>query len=473
MGSNPRLRALLLFFLGLFLTFASVHARAQGTFGDSAMYNPLIRSFLNAGMWNTPAYDLLKHLVHIAPHRLSGSQDAARAVAWVQQSMQSLKFEKVHQESITVPHWVRGKIETARILGRHPYPLEVCALGKSVATPAQGIAAEVVEVHSLAEAKALGTKGKGKIIFFNRPMDATLMDTFEAYENAVDQRGGGAIAAASVGGVAALVRSMTMRNDRVPHTGVMGYVDSIAKVPAAAVSLVGADTLSARIRRNPHLRVRLVLTCRTLPDAPSANVMGQITGSEFPNEIIVISGHVDCWDKGEGAVDDGSGVVQALEALRLIKSLGLHPKRTIRAVGFMNEENGSRGGIGYARNPARTGERHIAAIESDRGGFTPRGFFYQVPQNTPPPAPRLLPALGQISAGYIRPGFSGVDILPLVDNGVPGFGLDVDSQRYFDYHHSDNDRLSAINPRELELGAIAEALLGYILAEGGLQSASP
>ncbi len=453
---------------GFLAIFLCLNANAQSLPSDSAKYNPIIRGFIEHGMRTTPSYDFLRDLVRVAPHRLSGSRGAASAVAWLTQTMKKLKFESVHQESIMVPHWVRGKTERAEILGTHRYQLAVCALGKSIATPKDGITAEVVEVYSLEEAHALGEKGRGKIVFYNRPMDASKLNTFDAYEGAVDQRGGGAIEAAKIGARAVLVRSMTMKRDRVPHTGVMGYVDSVARIPAAAVSLVDADTLSARLHRNPRLKVRLTLQCQTLPDAPSANVLGQITGSEYPNEIVLVSGHLDCWDKGEGAVDDGSGVVQAVEALRLINELGLHPKRTIRAVGFMNEENGTRGGIGYANAPTRKGERHIAAIESDRGGFAPRGFYLEGGPKDHQLVVRLLPSLARIDAGFLAPGFSGVDITPLVEKGVPGFGLYVDSQRYFDYHHSDNDRLSAINPRELELGAIAEALLCYIIADGGL-----
>ncbi len=235
---------------------------------DTAQWNPVVRGLLREGMWSTASYDLLRELVTKAPHRLSGSKGAADAVVVIESMMQRLHFQNVRRETVTVPHWVRGTMEKAEILGRRPFALNICALGGSIATPKQGITAGVIEVHSREEARALGPEAKGKIIFFNRPMDATKVNTFEAYEGAVDQRGEGAIEAGRVGGVASLVRSMTLRQDKVPHTGVMGYDDGVVKVPAAAISTVDADTLSARIKRDPSLKVRMALDCRTLPEAP-------------------------------------------------------------------------------------------------------------------------------------------------------------------------------------------------------------
>ena len=292
--------------------------------------------------------------------------------------------------------------------------------------------------------------------------------TFEAYGGAVDQRSRGAVESARAGGVAALVRSMTLRLDRVPHTGAMGYNDSLPKVPAAAVSSVDADSLSALLSRTPGLKIHMTLDCRTLPDAPSANVLGEITGTEKPDEIVVVSGHLDCWDKGQGANDDGSGCVQAIEALRLLKSAGLQPKRTIRAVMFTNEENGSRGGRDYPVEPARQHEHQVAVLESDRGSFAPRGFTVEGDAAIVQKARRWSPLFALFGAAEFTAGSGGTDISPTIKTGVPGFGLDVENQRYFDYHHSDNDTIETVNPRELELGAIAEALLCYLISEEGL-----
>jgi carboxypeptidase Q len=326
----------------------------------------------------------------------------------------------------------------------------------------------VIEVKSFDELRSLGDAAKGKIVFFNRPFDATKLNTFEAYGGAVDQRGRGAVEAAKVGGIAALVRSMTLAADDVPHTGVMSYVDSVKKIPAAAVSTVDADMLSRLLRHEKNVRVRMNLSCKTLPDVQSANVVGEITGSEKPDEVIVVGGHLDCWDKGQGAHDDGSGSVQAIEVVNLIKKLGLKPKRTIRAVMFMNEENGDRGGKAYPIAPERNGEKHVAAIESDRGGFAPRGISVQADSTVLSKVQQWAPFFKRLDAGEIQSGYSGVDVFPTVETGVPGFGLDVENQRYFDYHHSDNDTIDKVNRRELELGAIVEAMLCYLISEEGL-----
>jgi Zn-dependent M28 family amino/carboxypeptidase len=248
----------------------------------------------------------------------------------------------------------------------------------------------------------------------------------------------------------------------------MSYVDSVARIPAVAIGIRDADLLSAAAARDPRVRVTMRLSCETLPDAPSANVMGELRGSEHPDEVIVIGGHLDCWDKGVGAHDDGSGCVQAIEALRLLKELGITPKRTIRAVMFMNEENGSRGGPAYAKDPHRSAERHIAAMEADRGGFTPRGFAVQADSSTVERVKRWASVLDLVGAGQISAGHAGVDVSPIVNAGAAGFGLVVDHHRYFDFHHSANDTLQAVHPRELELGAIAGALLVYLLSEEGL-----
>jgi carboxypeptidase Q len=437
----------------------------------SKKYSTVCDTLMKTGLRSCGSYDLLRELTGNAPHRLAGSEGAAKAVELTKRMMERLGFANVHVETCLVPHWVRGSVESAEILhpgGMRPIPLSVCALGGSIATPRNGITAEIVEVRSFDELKAFGGRAKGKIVFFNRPFDPAKLNTFEGYSGAVDQRGGGAVMAAKVGGVAALVRSMTTALDDVPHTGAMGYQDTIVHIPAAAVSTMGADRLSELLKKNPHLKVRLKLTCRTLPDAPSANVIGEITGAEKPAEVIVVGGHLDCWDKGSGAHDDGSGCMQGIEVVNLIKSVGLRPKRTIRAVMFMNEENGLRGGRAYPVAPQRVSEKQIAAIESDRGGFAPRGFDVQADSAVSEKVIQWGPLFERIEAGRIRKGGSGVDISPMVQSGVPGFGLDVENQRYFDYHHSDNDTFDKVNRRELEEGAIVEALLCYLISEEGL-----
>src|SRR5512140_3650608 len=459
-----------------FCFFAAVAMLFFGTCGVLAAdspgkYDAVIERLLAVGLKNTTAHTLLSELTTIAPHRLAGSAGARVAVDLTMKMMDSLGFQDVHAETVMVPHWVRGQRETAVILERGKSKgraVAVCALGGSSATPRSGITAEVIEVRSFDELAQLRRAARGKIVFFNRPMDPTRLHPFEAYGGAVDQRGGGAVHAAEVGAVAALVRSVTLAHDRVPHTGFMGYKDSVARVPAAAISTIDADTLSRALQRNPHLKLRLTLDCQRLPDVPSANVVGQVTGSEKPEEVVLVSGHLDCWDKGQGAHDDGSGCMQAIEAVRLLKEIGVHPKRTIRAVMFMNEESGTQGGKGYVVAHRRAGERHIAAMESDRGGFAPLGFTVQGDSALVRSVQRWQPLFGQIGTERIRKGSGGVDISPLVATGVPGFGLDVEDFRYFDYHHSDNDTIDKVHPRELEMGAIVEALLCYLIAEEGL-----
>ena len=454
------------FFLLLFLSPPSTLYPQSAT---APSYADVASALMAKGLTDLRAFSMLSELTGTIGNRLSGSPQAARAVEWGKKTMQQCQFDSVYLQPVMVPHWVRGKEERASILeaGKES-PLTVCALGGSIGTPKEGITAGVIEVHSLDEAKNLGERGKGKIIFYNRPMDPTKFSTFEAYGGAVDQRGHGAIEGAKVGAVAVLVRSMSLAIDDVPHTGAMYYVDSVAKIPAAAVSTSGANMLSELLRSEKDVRVKLTLSCETLPDVESANVIGEIRGSEKPGEVIVVGGHLDSWDKGQGAHDDGAGAVQSMEALRLLKVLGMKPKRTIRCVLFMNEENGLRGGKAYAAAKRPAGEKDIAAIETDAGGFAPLGFGISADSVKFGKLKKLSPALAEIGADRILKGGGGADISPLADSGVPMIGLMPENQRYFDYHHSDKDTIDKVNPRELELGAVAIAIFAYEIAEEGL-----
>lgn len=421
------------------------------------------------GLTELRAFTMLSELTGTIGSRLSGSPQAAKAVEWGKKTMVQCGFDSVYLQPVMVPHWVRGNIERAAIIdGEKEIPLTICALGGSIATPKEGITAEVIEVHSLEEAKNLGAKAKGKIIFYNRPMDPTKIQTMQAYGGAVDQRGGGAIYAANVGGVAALVRSMSLAIDDVPHTGAMYYVDSVSKIPSAAVSTAGANMLSEMLKSGKSVRIKIMLNCETLPDVESANVIGEIRGSETPGDVIVIGGHLDSWDKGQGAHDDGAGAVQSMEALRLLKELGLKPKRTIRCVLFMNEENGLRGGKAYAAAKRPAGEKDIAAIETDAGGFAPLGFGATTDSARFEKLKSFSGALQAIGTDRITKGGGGADISPLAQLGVPMISLEPETQRYFDYHHSDKDTIDKVNPRELELGAVAIAIFAYEIAQEGL-----
>lgn len=435
-------------------------------------YVEIANRIIDEALARGQAYDMLRELCFEVGPRLSGSVQAAAAVEWGRQTMVAHGFDNVQLQPIMVPHWVRGEIEEAAIVNSAlagTRPLNIVALGGSIVTPELGLTAEIVEVQSFEELQRLGQKAKGKIVFFNRPMDPTQRHTFAAYGGAVNQRGSGAVEAAKVGAIAALVRSMTTRIDDIPHTGAMRYQDGIDKIPAAALATRDADYLSALLKREAGVRVHLRLSCQTLPDAPSANVIGELTGREIPDEVVLVGGHLDSWDVGHGAHDDGAGCVQSIEVLRLLKALDLRPRRTIRAVLFMNEENGLRGGTEYAAMVERQGPRHLAAIESDRGGFTPHGFSVQADPETVAKVAHWSYLFDSIGANTIVAGGSGADISPLIRQGVTTMGLVVDSHRYFDYHHAASDTFDKVNERELALGAAAMAIMAYVLAEEGIR----
>ncbi|MEO6598217.1 MAG: M20/M25/M40 family metallo-hydrolase, partial [Planctomycetota bacterium] len=318
------------------------------------------------------AIEILKGLVAAAPKRLSGSPGYDAAVSWGLATMRDIGLDNVRAEPCMVPCWVRGE-ERAEVVGKGAMPLRVTALGGSIPTAPGGIEAEIVEVRSFEQLQSLGEAARGKIVFFNRPMPRALRRTGMAYGEAVPQRSNGAIEAGKVGAIGAIVRSMTTTIDGYPHTGAMNYDDAVTKVPAAAVATADAEALSALVKSGP-VRVHLVLGCETKPDVAGANVVGELRGSTRPDEIVLIGGHLDAWDLGRGAHDDGAGVAHVLEALRLLKACGIQPKRTIRAVLFANEENGLRGALAYAESHKGELSKHTAAIETDSGGFTPQGF---------------------------------------------------------------------------------------------------
>ncbi len=434
-------------------------------------YQNIANTIIDSALVNQKAYYLLKELTSQIGGRLSGSPQAAAAVEWGRQTLMKTGADRVFLQPVMVPHWVRGQQETAAVVHSGQVgtvPLTITALGGSVATPSGGLTAEVVEVKSLKEAAALGEKARGKIVFYSRPMDRKLRQTFPAYGGAVGQRVAGPSVAAKVGAVAVLVRSMTTRLDDVPHTGTLHYMKGVKRIPAAALSTMDSELLSSLLKKEPHLRVHLDMSPRWLPDVLSYNVIGEIRGSEKPEEIVLLGAHLDSWDLAQGAHDDGAGIVQVIEALRLIKKLGLKPKRTIRGVLYMNEENGLRGGLAYADSSAHNGWKHIAAMESDAGGFTPVGVGVSAPDSVIQSIARWSYLLKQINADRISKGGGGADISPLKKFGVPMLGLQVVSHRYFDYHHSALDTFDKVNPRELELGAATMAIMAYVLAMEGI-----
>ena len=432
-----------------------------------------IRRIFDEALAKGHAYKNLEYLCKKIGPRLSGSANAQKAVEWSKKLMEEYAFDDVYLQEVLVPHWERGVKEVAYILdGKTKVSIPIAALGGSVASPPEGIIAQVIEVKNFEELKVLGENiVKGKIVFFNRPFDAKLFNTFESYGGAVNQRSQGAIEAAKLGAVGVIVRSMTTVEDNHPHTGGMQYQDGINKIPAAAISTKGATLLSQmlKLRKSPGLKLYFKQNCKTLPDALSYNVVGEIRGNVTPENIITVGGHLDSWDLAEGAHDDGSGVTQSIEVLRLFKSLGIKPRNTIRAVMFMNEENGLRGGMKYAEIAKQKGEKHIAAVESDRGGFTPRGFTIEDSPLALAHFSKWKSLLEPYEVNDITSGGSGSDIEPL-KNAIPEIvliGFKPDSQRYFDIHHSSNDVFENVNKRELELGAASIASLIYLIDRYG------
>jgi hypothetical protein len=418
---------------------------------------------------NGKAYDDLRELTALGP-RLCGSDGAARAVEWAKRKMESYGFDRVTLQPVTVPRWTRGGVEQAAVTSApRPVPLAVAALGDSVGTPRDGVEAGVVEVQGLDDVRRLGAAVRGKIVFYNRPMDPRRRDTFKAYGQAVDQRVGGASAAAKQGAVAVLVRSVTtLPDDDCPHTGALVYEDGVDRIPAAALSVRSADALSGLLKSDPKLTVRLKLSAARHPPVPSFNVLGELTGRDLPREYVVVGGHLDSWDLGTGAHDDGAGVVQSVEALRALKALGLRPRRTVRAVLFMAEEFDGSGAREYAGQAKAKGEKHLAAIESDRGGFAPVGFGVDGSDEAVAAVKRLAPYLAPVHADVIERGGSGADVAPLGALGAVTLGFVPDSTHYFDFHHSARDQVDAVDKAELHAGAAAVAALTYLLAEKGL-----
>lgn len=453
-------------FLGvLAVTGAINYANAQG---DEEMIKKVFDYELTRGQ----SYQMLDYLSNQIGGRLSGSPQAAAAVEYTRQKMIEFGFDTVYLQPVMVPHWVRGQQEVARIVNskeKGSLDMTICAIGNSVGTGEGGITAEIIEVQTLDALKELGKKNiEGKIVFFNRAFDQTHVQTFRAYGGAVDQRVWGASKAARYGAVGVVVHSMASNMDDVPHTGTLVYKEDAPKIPAVAVSAVDAQTLSDVLKNEKGVKFYLETHCKMLPDALSYNVVGEIRGSEKPDEYIVVGGHLDSWDLGDGAHDDGAGCVQSIEVLRIMKNIGYKPKRTIRAVMFMNEENGGRGAKKYAELVKQNGEKHIAALESDSGGFSPRGFRSSGDENVTTKLLSWRPMLEPYGLYDFTGKGGGADIGPLAETGTVLFGLYPDSQRYFNYHHTESDTFDKVNKRELELGAASMASLIYLIDQHGL-----
>ncbi len=427
-----------------------------------------LREIYNQALSDGRCYPWLKDLCFEVGHRLSGSPGAEKAVQWSKATLDTLGLDSVWLQPVMVPHWVRGAAEQVTASGKSTQlQLKALALGGSVGTGGKAISAEIIEIKSWDQLDQLNERGvRGKIVFYNRPMEPTHLRTFEAYGGAVDQRVHGPSRAAKYGAVAVLVRSMGLRIDDFPHTGSLRYDSTYTLIPAVAISTQGAEELSALVRKDEKVTVSINLSCQTLPDVLSYNVIGEIRGSVYPDQVILVGGHLDSWDVGHGAHDDGAGCTQSMDVLRYFRQMDYRPRHTIRCVLFMNEENGLRGGREYASEAERKGEYHLCAIESDAGGFTPRGFSFDGDDEVIQTFFDKVFEFQDLLEPYglkLQRGGSGADISPL--KGQKGLlsGYVPDSQRYFDYHHTAADIFEAVNQRELELGAASMAALVYLL----------
>jgi carboxypeptidase Q len=450
-------------FLFVLLTGFSVKAQNDST---------VVKSIYDEVLSNGQAYDNLKVLCTAVGHRLSGSPAADKAVIWGANTLRAAGADTVYLQEVQVPVWVRGNKEVVRVSsGKMLRPLHACSLGGSIGTNGL-LNAEVIEVLGVEELLKLTKKEvKGKIVFFNKPMDPRKISTFEAYGACVDQRHAGAGEAAKLGALAVLVRSMSLAIDEHPHTGSMSYPEGAERIPALAISTLDANWLHKELANGKQgdIKVGIESNCEFKGYKTSYNVIGELRGNKNPEQIMVVGGHLDSWDKGQGAHDDGAGCVQSIETLRLFKTLGIRPNNTLRVILFMNEENGNMGGKTYAKAVNTAQEKHVLAFESDRGGFTPRGVHMDANLENIKAIAAFKSMLEHYGLHVFEKGYSGVDISPL-KHGEGSFNPDImmlgllpDSQRYFDYHHADTDVIEAVNPRELHLGAGAMAALVYLI----------
>jgi carboxypeptidase Q len=423
-----------------------------------ASYQGIADSLIRAATRDSAAYQRLGKLVDTFGHRLSGSASLEAAISWILSEMKSDGLQNVRGEPAMVPHWVRGE-ESATLRKPRVAPLRMLGLGGSISTPKAGITAPVLVVTSFDDLTRRAAEARGKIVLFDVP--------FTSYPETVHYRVEGASAAAKAGAVACLIRSVASFSIRSPHTGVMHYDSTAARIPAAALSVEDAMMLHRFQDRGEPVVVTLRMAARSLPDSPSRNVVAEVVGRERPDEVVVLGGHIDSWDVGQGAMDDGGGAVAAWEALRVIHRLGLRPRRTVRVVLWTNEENGGRGALAYRDAHADQLEKHVLAMESDNGAFTPHGFRFSGSDSAFATAQQVGALLKPIAAGNVSRETDSpeADITPLVERGVPGVGLDVDVTRYFWFHHSDGDTLDKLNPAEVARCVAAMAVMAYVVAD--------
>jgi carboxypeptidase Q len=440
----------------LLLALAPASAAAQQSTNIAARYGPAADRLIQAALSDSAAYRRLAELVDRFGHRFSGSASLERAIDWIMAEMRRDGLSNVRGEPVMVPRWVRGR-ESVELIAPRRDTLSMLGLGGSVGTPPEGIEAEVMVVSSFDELTARASEARGKIVLFDAP--------FVNYGQTVQFRTNGASAAARAGAVASLIRSVASYSMKTPHTGGMRYDTALPRIPHAALSVEDAMMIHRMVDRGERVRVRLAMEARTLPDAQSRNVMGEVVGRERPDEVVVLGGHIDSWDVGQGAMDDAGGVVAAWEAVRLIHKLGLQPRRTIRVVGWTNEENGLRGGNAYRDAHRDQIEKHVLAMESDAGVFRPSGFGFTGSDEAFAIVQQVGKLLERIGSGTVTRGGGGADIGPIMQLGVPGMGLNVDGTRYFWFHHSEADTLDKLDPHEVALCVATMAVMAYVIAD--------
>jgi carboxypeptidase Q len=438
--------------LALLFVAAGV-ARAEAT--DVSAYRGTAERLIAAARNDGRAWSRLAELTDTFGHRLSGSPQLEAALRWAEAGMKADGLENVRLEPVDVPHWVRGR-ESLELVEPAGGDLVLLGLGGSVGTPDDGLTAEVLPVASFEDLEKKAAQAKGRIVLYNVP--------FTDYRQTVRYRGAGAARAAKLGAVGVLLRSVGLPGLRTPHTGQMTYEEGVTRIPAAAIPFEDAQRLQRIADRGQRIVVRLQMGARQLPDAPSANVVAEWKGTEHPEEIVVLGGHIDSWDVGTGAMDDAGGSIVAWEAVRLMKTLGLRPRRTVRVVLFTNEENGLRGGLSY--RDRHQDEPHVAAIETDSGVFKPEGFGFTGIDRAREVVKAIAALLSPIGATGVAADGGGADIGPLVRaRGVPSFSLDVEGSRYFEFHHTPADTLERLDPAHVADCAAALAVMAYVLAD--------
>jgi len=429
-----------------------------------------VEQIFSEALTDDTAYESLKYLSKEIGGRLPNSPQAREAVNFTAGLMNSVGADTVFYQKMMVRNWLRGK-ETAMVNFRMGGSREVIIsdLGMAISTGPEGIQAKIIEVNGIEDLEVLGEEAiRNKIVFFNKPMDPTHRSTFSSYGRAAGQRVQGPSAAAKYGAIGAVIRSLTLATDLYPHTGVTRYEEGAPRIPAVCICTAHADSLSNWLQSDPDLELFFKTTSQLLPDVESYNVIGEIRGTEFPDEYIIIGGHLDAWDTGEGAHDDGVGCIQSIEVLRIFRELGIKPRHSIRAVMFMDEEVSGEGSIAYANHVRNTGEKHLAAIECDRGGTTPLGFYIDASDAVIEKISGWKSLFAPWGIHVFTKGGSGADVGRLKEFNTVLIGYLPDTNRYFDYHHSPNDTFEKVNKREMQLGSAANAALIYLIDKYGL-----